>query len=63
MKHSYFSNGLFPIIFSVVETVVCQKLIHVYAYDLAIIMNLLKETTVFSRRQKIDFRYETEARK
>ena len=31
MKHSYFSNYLFPINFSVVETVVCQKLIHVYA--------------------------------
>ena len=28
MKHSYF---LFPINFSVVETDVCQKLIHVYA--------------------------------
>ena len=32
MKHSYFSNYLFTINFSVVETVVvCQKLIHVYA--------------------------------
>ena len=32
MKHSYFSNYLFAINFSVVETVVvCQKLIHVYA--------------------------------
>ena len=31
MKHSYFSNYLFLINFSVVETVVCQKLIHVYA--------------------------------
>ena len=31
MKHSYFSNYLFAITFSVVETVVvCQKLIHVY---------------------------------
>ena len=29
MKHSYFSNYLFAINFSVVETVVCQKLIHV----------------------------------
>ena len=32
MKHSYFSNYLFAINFSVVETVVCQKLIHVYTY-------------------------------
>ena len=31
MKHSYLSNYLFPINFSVVETVVCQKLIHVCA--------------------------------
>ena len=32
MKHSYFSNYLFAINFSVVETVVvCQKFIHVYA--------------------------------
>ena len=36
MKHSYFSNYLFPINFSVVETVVCQKLIHVYAYVLVV---------------------------
>ena len=37
MKHSYFSNYLFAINFSVVETVVvCQKLIHVYAYVLAV---------------------------
>ena len=35
MKHSYFS--LFAINFSVVETVVvCQKLIHVYAYVLVV---------------------------
>ena len=33
MKHSYFS---FQINFSVVETVVCQKLIHVYAYVLVV---------------------------
>ena len=33
MKHSYFSNYLFAINFSVVKTVVaCQKLIHVYAF-------------------------------
>ena len=32
VKHSYFSNYLFAINFSVVDTVVvCQKLIHVYA--------------------------------
>ena len=37
MKHSYFSNYLFPINFSVVETVVCQKLIHVYAYVLVVV--------------------------
>ena len=36
MKHSYFSNYLFPINFSVVETVICQKLIHVYAYVLVV---------------------------
>ena len=36
MKHSYFSNYLFPINFSVVETVDCQKLIHVYAYVLVV---------------------------
>ena len=37
MKHSYFSNSLFAIKFSVVETVVvCQKLIHVYAYVLVV---------------------------
>ena len=36
MKHSYFSNYLFPINFSVVETVVCQKLIHVYACVLVV---------------------------
>ena len=40
MKHSYFSNYLFRINFSVVETVVetvvCQKLIHVYAYVLVV---------------------------
>ena len=37
MKHSYFSNYLFAINFSVVETVVvCQKLIHVYAYVLVV---------------------------
>ena len=35
MKHSYFSNYLLHSIFSVVETVVvCQNLIHVYAYVL-----------------------------
>ena len=28
-----------------------------------IIINKLQETTVFGRRQKIDFRYETEASK
>ena len=40
MKHSYFSNYLFPINFSVVETVVvCQKLIHVYAYVLVVQSN------------------------
>ena len=33
MKHS---NYLFPINFSAVETVVCQKLIHVYAYVLVV---------------------------
>ena len=33
MKHS---NYLFAINFSVVETVVCQKLIHVYAYVLVV---------------------------
>ena len=33
MKHSYFSNCLFAIIFSAVETVVVyQKLIHICAY-------------------------------
>ena len=32
MKHSYFSNYLFAMNFSVDETVVvCQKLIHLYA--------------------------------
>ena len=37
MKHSHFSNYLFAINFSVVETVVvCQKLIHVYAYVLVV---------------------------
>ena len=37
MKHSYFSNYLFPINFSVVETVVVfQKLIHVYACVLVV---------------------------
>ena len=36
MKHSYFSNYLFAINFSVVETVVCQKLIHVYTYVLVV---------------------------
>ena len=37
MKHSYFSNCLFAINFSVVETVVvCQKLIHVYALVLVV---------------------------
>ena len=37
MKHSYFSNYLFPINFVVVETVVvCQKLIHVYACVLVV---------------------------
>ena len=37
MKHSYFSNYLFAINFSVVEAVVvCQKLIHVYAYVLVV---------------------------
>ena len=37
MKHSYFSNDLVAINFSVVETVVvCQKLIHVYAYVLVV---------------------------
>ena len=36
MKHSYFSKCLFAINFSVVETVVCQKLIHVYAYVLVV---------------------------
>ena len=37
MKHSYFSLYLFAIYFSVVETVVvCQKLIHVYAYVLVV---------------------------
>ena len=35
MKHSYFSNYLFTINFSVFETVVvCQKLLHVYEYVL-----------------------------
>ena len=29
MKHSYFSNYLFSINFSVVETVVCQKFMHI----------------------------------
>ena len=34
---SYFSNYLFPINFSVVESVVvCQKLIHVYACVLVV---------------------------
>ena len=33
VKHSYISNYLFAINFSVLDTVlVCQKLIHVYAY-------------------------------
>ena len=36
MKHSYFSNYLFAINFSVVETVVCQKLFHVYTYVLVV---------------------------
>ena len=37
MKHSYFSNYLFAINFSVFETVVvCQKLIHVYARVLVV---------------------------
>ena len=37
MKHSYFSNDLFAINFSAVETVVvCQTLIHVYAYVLVV---------------------------
>ena len=37
MKHSYFSNYLFAINFSVVENVVvCQKLIHVYAHVLVV---------------------------
>ena len=37
MKHSYFSNYLFAINFSVVETVVCPKLIHVYAYYVLVV--------------------------
>ena len=38
MKHSYFSDYLFAIIFSVVEAVVvCQKLIHVYAYYVLVV--------------------------
>ena len=36
MNHSYFSNYLFAINFSVVETVVCQKLNHVYAHVLVV---------------------------
>ena len=37
MKHSYLSNHLFAINISVVETVVvCQKIIHVYAYVLVV---------------------------
>ena len=40
MKHSFFSNYLFSINFSVVETVVdCQKLIHVNAYVLVVQSN------------------------
>ena len=40
MKHSYFSNFLFAINFSAVETVVVyQKLIHIYAYILAVAIN------------------------
>ena len=39
MKHSYFSNYLFPINIFVVETVVCQKLIQVYACVLVVLSN------------------------
>ena len=40
MKHSYFSNFLFAINFSAVETVVVyQKLIHIYAYILVVAIN------------------------
>ena len=30
MKHSYFSNYLFPINFSVLETIVCQTFMHMF---------------------------------